>query len=66
MRCSRLTFPFLLLTISATCFSWPVKVFSFAAGDTIIVLHNSQHEEIRLYGIACPEKGKTVVNKYKE
>jgi len=56
MRCSRPTLLFLFLAIPATCFSWPAKVVSVADGDTIIVLHNSQQKEIRLYGIDCPEK----------
>jgi len=59
MRCSRLTFLFFLLTIPATCFSWPAKVISVADGDTITVLHNDQKKEIRLYGIDCPEKGQS-------
>lgn len=57
MRCSRLTFLFFLLAIPATCFSWPAKVVSITDGDTIIVLHNGQRKEIRLYGIDSPEKG---------
>lgn len=57
MRCSRLILFFLLLAIPATCFSWPAKVVSIVDGDTITVLHNGQHKEIRLYGIDCPEKG---------
>ncbi|MDR2548981.1 MAG: thermonuclease family protein [Desulfobulbus sp.] len=59
MRSSRLTLLFLLLVISATCFSWPAKVVSVADGDTITVLHNDQKKEIRLYGIDCPEKGQS-------
>jgi len=57
MRCSRLTFLFLLLVIPATCFSWPSKVVSVTDGDTITVKHNGQPKEIRLYGIDCPEMG---------
>lgn len=56
MRCFRLTFLFLLLALPSTCFSWPAKVVAVTDGDTIIVLHNGQHKEIRLYGIDCPEK----------
>ena len=49
MRCSRLAlpflfpflfpfpFPFLFHVILATCFSWPVKVVSFATVETIRV-----------------------------
>jgi endonuclease YncB( thermonuclease family) len=59
MRCSRLTLLFLLLAIPAPCFSWPAKVVSITDGDTIIVLHNGQRKEIRLYGIDCPEKGQS-------
>ena len=59
MRCSRLTLLFLLLAIPANCFSWPAKVVSITDGDTIIVLHNGQRKEIRLYGIDCPEKGQS-------
>ena len=51
MRCSRPTLLFLFLAIPSTCFSWPAKVVSVADGDTITVLHNSQHKEIRLYGV---------------
>lgn len=57
MRCSRLTLFFFLLAIPATCFSWPAKVVSITDGDTIVVLHEGQKKEIRLYGIDCPEKG---------
>jgi endonuclease YncB( thermonuclease family) len=57
MRCFRTILFFLLLAIPATCLSWPAKVFSVVDGDTIIVLHNGQQKEIRLYGIDCPEKG---------
>jgi len=56
---SRLILLLLLLSIPATCFSWPAKVVSVADGDTITVLHNDQHQEIRLYGIDCPEKGQS-------
>lgn len=59
MRCSRLTLLFLLLATPANCFSWPAKVVSVTDGDTIIVLHNNQQKEIRLYGIDCPEKGQS-------
>ena len=55
----RLILFLLLLSIPATCFSWPAKVVSVADGDTITVLHNDQHKEIRLYGIDCPEKGRS-------
>ena len=34
MRCSLLTFLFLLLAIPATCFSWSAKVISVVDGDT--------------------------------
>jgi endonuclease YncB( thermonuclease family) len=56
MRCSRFFFLLFLLTIPTTCFSWPAKVISVTDGDTITVLHNNQKNEIRLYGIDCPEK----------
>ena len=59
MRCSRLTLPFFLLAIPATCLSWSAKVVSVTDGDIIIVLHNGQHKEIRLYGIDSPEKGQS-------
>jgi len=59
MRCSRPILFFLLLAIPATCFSWPAKVGSVGDGDTIIVLYNGQHKEIRLHGIDCPEKGQS-------
>lgn len=57
MRCSRLTFLFLLLVIPATCFSWPAKVVSVTDGDTINVLRDGRQVKVRLYGIDCPEKG---------
>lgn len=57
MRCSSLTFLFLLLAMPATCFSWPAQVISVADGDSITVFYQGQHKEIRLYGIGCPEKG---------
>ncbi len=46
MRCSRLTFLFFLLTIPATCFSWPAQVVSVADGDTITVLHKDQQKKM--------------------
>jgi endonuclease YncB( thermonuclease family) len=58
MHLSRLTFFFLLLTIPATCFSWPGKVVSVADSDTIIVQHNGQQVKVKLDGIDCPETGK--------
>lgn len=66
MRFSRLTFFFLLLTIPATCFSWPGKVVSVADGDTIIVQHNDQQMKVRLYGIDCPEKARAFGQKARE
>ena len=33
------------------------KVVSVLDGDTIEVLHHGKPERIKLYGIACPEKG---------
>ena len=56
MRCFRPVLFFFLLAIPVTCFSWPAKVVSVVDGDTITVLHNGQHKDIRLYGIDCPEK----------
>lgn len=45
-----------LLSIPATCFSWPAKVVSVSDGDTITVFHSGRQEKIRLYGIDTPEK----------
>nr|WP_321466405.1 thermonuclease family protein [uncultured Desulfobulbus sp.] len=45
-----------LLSVPATCLSWPAKVVSISDGDTITVLHSGAEERIRLYGIDCPEK----------
>lgn len=53
--CCRLLLLCLLLT-PVTCFAWSAKLVTVIDGDTLIVLRDGQQQEIRLYGIDCPEK----------
>jgi endonuclease YncB( thermonuclease family) len=40
----------------ATAASWSGKVIGVIDGDSITVLHDGKGEQIRLWGIDCPEK----------
>jgi micrococcal nuclease len=46
-----------LLVLPALGWAWPGKVVGVIDGDSIRVLHNGRQEQIRLWGIGCPEKG---------
>ena len=41
----------------ATGAAWSGKVVGVIDGDSITVLHEGRGEQIRLWGIDCPEKG---------
>jgi micrococcal nuclease len=44
-----------LILIPASAWAWQGKVIGIPACDTVTVLHDGRAEEIKLYGIACPE-----------
>ncbi|MGC4095704.1 MAG: thermonuclease family protein [Nitrospira sp.] len=46
-----------LPSTAATANDYSGEVITVLDGNTIDVLHNGKTERIRLYGIACPEKG---------
>ena len=46
--------------------SWSGEVVGVKDGDTIVVLHDSRGETIRLYGIDAPEKGQDFGNRAKQ
>jgi len=45
----------LLILVPVSSWAWQGKVVNVPACDTITVLHEGKTEEIKLYGIACPE-----------
>jgi micrococcal nuclease len=47
---------FLLLLLPSFSWAWSGKVVGVIDGDSITVLHDGRGEEIRLWGIDCPEK----------
>ena len=47
----------IFLCISLTAYAWSGKCVGASYGDTISVIHESNSERIRLYGIDCPERG---------
>lgn len=53
--CCRLLLLCLLLTHTA-CLAWSAQIVTAIDGDMLVVLHDGQRQEIRLYGIDCPEK----------
>lgn len=53
--CGHLLVLCLLLT-PVTCLAWSAKLVTVVDGDTLVVLRDGQQQEIRLYGIDCPEK----------
>ena len=57
---------FLLLFGVAPVFSFTGEVVGVLDGDTIEILHNGKAQRIRLYGIACPEKGQPFGNNAKQ
>jgi endonuclease YncB( thermonuclease family) len=44
------------LLLSSTCLGWSGEVVGVIDGDSIRVLHDGRQEQIRLWGIDCPEK----------
>ena len=46
--------------------AWSGKVVGVIDGDSITVLHDPRAEQIRLYGIDCPEKGQDFGNRAKQ
>ena len=53
---------FLLLAIAD---AWSGKVIGVVDGDSITVFHDGKPEQIRLYGINCPEKRQDFGNRAK-
>jgi micrococcal nuclease len=55
------TFPRALILLLATCTlhagSFSGRVVGVSDGDTIGVMHDGRAEQVRLWGIDCPEKG---------
>jgi micrococcal nuclease len=62
---SALALGFLLLLPSLSC-AWSGKVVGVIDGDSITVLHDGRREEIRLWGIYCPEKRQAFGTKAKQ
>ncbi len=46
---------FLILAPASACRAWQGQAVGVPACDTITVLHEGRTEDIKLYGIACPE-----------
>jgi endonuclease YncB( thermonuclease family) len=63
-------FPWLLalalFLLPATAAAWSGKVVGVIDGDSITVLHDGSQEQIRLYGIDCPEKRQEFGNRAKQ
>ena len=55
-----------LFLLPATAAAWSGKVVGVIDGDSITVLHNGKGEQIRLWGIDCPEKGQDFGARAKE
>lgn len=55
-HCSRLMLLFFLLLTPVTALAWSAKIVDVVDGDTLVVLRDGQRQEIRLYGIDCPER----------
>ena len=45
-----------LCLLPSICLAWSGKVVGVIDGDSITVLHDGRQEQIRLWGIDCPEK----------
>jgi hypothetical protein len=54
------------VSLSSPTWGWSGKVVSVIDGDSITVLHDPRAEQIRLYGIDCPEKGQDFGNRAKQ
>src|SRR5688572_6632738 len=55
-----------MLVAPAMAADLKAEVIRVLDGDTIEVLHEKRPERIRLYGIACPEKGQAFGQKAKQ
>jgi micrococcal nuclease len=55
-----------IFVLPATAAAWSGKVVGVLDGDSITVLHDGRQEEIRLWGIDCPEKGQDFGNRAKQ
>ena len=55
-----------LFLLPATAGAWSGKVIGVIDGDSITVLHDGRQEQIRLWGIDCPEKGQDFGTKAKQ
>lgn len=53
----------LLLGFPTMCSAWRGKVVNVTEGDLLVVAGPNQQEKIRLYGVACPEKGQPFYDK---
>ena len=54
-----------LLLSPSIASAWSGKVVGVIDGDSITVLHDGRQEQIRLWGIDCPEKGQDFGSKAK-
>jgi len=54
-----------LLVLPALGWAWSGKVVGVIDGDSITVLHDGRQEQIRLWGIDCPEKNQDFGTKAK-
>jgi endonuclease YncB( thermonuclease family) len=63
-------FPWLLalslVLFPATAAAWSGKVGGITDSDSITVLHDGRREQIRLWGIDCPEKNQDFGTKAKQ
>jgi micrococcal nuclease len=57
---------FALLLFPSITIAWSGKVLGVIDGDSIIVLHDGRQEQIRLWGIDCPEKHQDFGTKAKQ
>lgn len=54
------------IILAQSAWAWEGKVVGVIDGDSITVLHEGRGEQIRLYGIDCPEKHQDFGQKAKE
>jgi endonuclease YncB( thermonuclease family) len=68
MRRNALTLVLVAYLLGLPClgWAWSGKVVRVIDGDSITVLHDERGEQIRLYGIDCPEKGQDFGNRAKQ
>lgn len=55
-----------LIFLPVICSAWSGEVVEVKDGDTIVVMHGPIREDVRLYGIDCPEKGRDYSRKATE